>query len=65
MRVKSPKKWEQFLAWAEYWYNTTYHHSTDTTPFQALYGRLPPVLVNYLVESSPVNEVDRSLINRD
>ena len=62
---QSPKKWEQFLAWTEYWYNTTYHHSTGTTPFQALYGRPPLVLVNYLVESSPVNEVDRSLIDRD
>ena len=44
-----PKQWEKFLAWAEFWYNTTYHQSIGTTPFQALYGWPPPLLINYLV----------------
>lgn len=60
-----PKVWESFLPWAEYWYNTSFHASTGTTPFQALYGRAPPCLVNYLVGTSPVSKVDHNLKNRN
>jgi hypothetical protein len=60
-----PKVWESFLPWAKYWYNTSFHESTGTTPFQALYGRAPPRLVNYLVGTSPVSKVDHNLKNRD
>lgn len=49
-----PKHWESYLAWAEYCYNTTYHQSTRTTPFQALYGRAPQLLLNYEVGASPL-----------
>lgn len=34
-----PKHWNARLPWAEFWYNTTYHSSTGTTPYQALYGK--------------------------
>jgi hypothetical protein len=60
-----PKSWESFLSWKEYWYNTSFHISIGTTPFQALYGRAPPGLINYLVGTSPVSEVDHTLQNRD
>jgi len=60
-----PRCWESFLAWAEYWYNTSFHKSIETTPFQALYGRAPPRLINYLDGASPVSEVDRTLQARD
>lgn len=36
-----PKQRSSLLPWAEYWYNTTYHASTGTTPFKAVYGRDP------------------------
>lgn len=62
---QQPKKWEQFLAWAKFWYNTTFHHSIGTTPFQAFYGRPPPFLINYFIGSSPASEVDKNLRNRD
>ncbi|KAE8692295.1 hypothetical protein F3Y22_tig00110847pilonHSYRG00263 [Hibiscus syriacus] len=48
-----PSKWEKYLAWAEYWYNTAYQTSAGMTPFQALYGREPPTIVHYLEGSSP------------
>ena len=35
------------------------------TPFQALYGRLPPTIPHYQVGMSPVNEVDQQLATRD
>ena len=60
-----PRKWSTYLAWAEYWYNTTYHASTKMTPYQALYGRLPPLIPAYLEGLSLVHEVDQMLLHRD
>lgn len=60
-----PRKWGGYLPWAEYWYNTTYHISTGMTPFQALYGRLPPSIPTYKDGLSLVHEVDQQLITRD
>lgn len=42
---ENPNNWLKWLAMAEYWYNTNYHISLKMTPFQALYGYLPPTLV--------------------
>ncbi|KAE8676551.1 hypothetical protein F3Y22_tig00111584pilonHSYRG00153 [Hibiscus syriacus] len=42
-----PRKWSNYLVWAEYWYNTIYHAPTKITPYQDLYGRLPPLLPAY------------------
>ena len=58
---KNPKKWEDYLAWAEYWYNTSYHASTKRSPFEYLYCRKAPVLVSYPVGTSPNDEVDHEL----
>ena len=60
-----PRKWSFFLPWAEFWYNTTYHASTGMTPFQALYGRLPPTIPHYLMGTTPVHAVDQNLTSRD
>lgn len=62
---QNPKKWEDYLAWAEYWYNTSYHASTKRSPFEYLYGRKGPVLVSYPVGTSPNDEVDHELQERD
>lgn len=32
------------VAMVEWWYNTTYHHSLKTSPFNAQYGYSPPQL---------------------
>ncbi|KAA0035492.1 peroxidase 64 [Cucumis melo var. makuwa] len=42
-----PKEWTKWLHWAKYWYKTTYQRSLGATPFQAIYGRLPPLLIYY------------------
>ena len=35
------------------------------TPFQALYGRLPPSIPHYTEGLSHVSEVDQSILTRD
>lgn len=42
-----PRRWIDFLPWAEYLYNTAYHHSLGTTPFKIVYGRDPPPLLRH------------------
>ncbi|CAM8975817.1 unnamed protein product [Rhodiola kirilowii] len=62
---EKPKEWVQWLPWAEFWYNTSFHSATQTTPFQVLYGREPPRLIPYEPHSSSVQQVDQLLIDRD
>jgi hypothetical protein len=60
-----PKQWPRWLAWAEYWYNTNYHASLKSTPFEALYGRVPPVLIRGDVSLSAVEEVNKLTAERN
>ena len=38
---EKPGQWPKWLAWAEFWFNTSYNSSIQMTPFHALYGRDP------------------------
>lgn len=60
----TPRNWLQYLHLAEYWYNTTYHSAIQMTPFQALYGRLPPNLTIYSPGSTPIATLDETLSQR-
>lgn len=62
---QNSRRWEEFLPWAEYWYNMTYHASTKYSPFEIIYERRPPQLKSYPSEGSPNAEVDRELFERD
>ena len=42
-----PKEWTRWLHCAKYLYNTTFQKSLGVTPFQAVYGRMPPPLIYY------------------
>ena len=44
MAFFQPRKWLDWLALVEWWYNTSYHTSLKITPFQALYNRPPNML---------------------
>jgi hypothetical protein len=42
-----PRAWVDWLAWAEYCYNTSYHSALHTTPFEVVYGRPPPAMLPF------------------
>jgi hypothetical protein len=42
MAFQEPRKWSEWLATAEWWYNSSYHTAIKTSPFQALYEYSPP-----------------------
>jgi hypothetical protein len=42
MAFAEPQNWASWLPAAELWYNTSYHTSIKTTPFEALYEYAPP-----------------------
>jgi hypothetical protein len=44
MVFQNPKKWHSYLSTAEWWYNTSFHTSLKTTPFQELYEFQPPMI---------------------
>ena len=60
-----PKNWVQYLHWAEWSYNTSWHSSIKRTPFEAVYGRSPPSLQDYILGSSNVASVDAFLTDWD
>ncbi|GAU25735.1 hypothetical protein TSUD_216660 [Trifolium subterraneum] len=60
-----PTQWSKWLSLAEWWYNTNYHSSTHTTPFEVVYGQPPPIHLPYLPGSSDSLSVDRSLLARE
>ncbi|KAL0561243.1 hypothetical protein IC582_001665 [Cucumis melo] len=62
---EQPTKWHKCIPWAELWYNTTFHSSARTTPFQIVYGRPPPPLVRYGDKKSNNNTVEQLLLERD
>ncbi|GJU65015.1 transposon ty3-G gag-pol polyprotein [Tanacetum coccineum] len=65
MTGEQPKKWFEWPSLAELWYNTNFHTSINTTPFEVVYGQAPPIHVPYLGGLSKVDAVDRTLLARD
>ncbi|GKC84187.1 putative mitochondrial protein [Tanacetum coccineum] len=48
MTGEYPKEWLKWLSLAELWYNSNFHTSIQTTPFEFVYGIPPPIHVPYL-----------------
>jgi hypothetical protein len=42
-----PRSWLQWLPWAKFCYNSSYHMALKTTPFKVVYDRDPPTLLKY------------------
>ncbi|KAK1582949.1 hypothetical protein Q3G72_019736 [Acer saccharum] len=45
---EQPKKWLDWIPWAEFSYNTTIHSATKLSPFEAVYGAPPLTLLTYV-----------------
>lgn len=60
-----PKSWSQWVAWAEYSYNTSFHSAAGTTPFQVVYGRPPPCLRGFLPGEIRSADLAEDLLERD
>lgn len=60
----NPRQWSKFLPWAEWHYNTSWHLAIRMSPFEAVFGRAPPSLVDYLGGTSTVAAVDELLTDR-
>ncbi|GJT58337.1 reverse transcriptase [Tanacetum coccineum] len=64
MTGERPKELVHWLPLAEYWYNTNYHTSINTIPFEVLYGQPPLPHIAYVLGDSNVDVVDRSMSAR-
>ena len=60
-----PHKWAKWLPLAEWWYNTNYHSATKMTPYEVLYGVLPPIHIPYFPRDSTVESVDAYLTTKE
>lgn len=65
MICEKPREWSKWLSLAKYWYNSNYHTSAKTTPYQIVYGQLAPLHTPYITGDSLVEDVDRSLQTRE
>jgi hypothetical protein len=61
MAFQQPKKWSQWLTTAEWWYNSSYHTSIKTSPFEALYEYSPPLLQEILIPDNTSAEAQVTL----
>jgi len=61
----NPKEWSKLLPWAEFWYNSSFHHSTGMTPFKVVYGREPPQIIKYTFSNQDPPQVQDQLLQRD
>jgi hypothetical protein len=60
-----PKTWSNWLAWAEYWFNTSFNASTERTPYEVVYGRAPPTITRWVQGETRVEAVQKELVDRD
>ena len=62
---EQPNHWNKWLSWAEFCYNTSFQLAAGMTIFQAIYGRTPPTLRQFLLGEIRVPAVEEDLRARD
>lgn len=62
---EKPRRWSEWIPWAEYWYNMTFHGAIKTTHFCIVYKREPPPLMAYEDKRTTNDTLDQQLMERD
>jgi hypothetical protein len=60
-----PRAWVDWLSWAEYCYNTSFHTALRATPFEVVYGRPPPPILPYTPGTARTEAADALLRGHD
>ena len=60
-----PHAWVDWLFWAEYCYNTSYHSALRATPFEVVYGRPPPPILPFQPKMARAEAAAELLCGRD
>lgn len=60
-----PRVWSQYLHWAKFWYNTSFHTATKHTPFQIVYGCEPPQILSFKKGLTANSSVEKLLLDRE
>lgn len=60
-----PSEWQKWIPWAMFWHNTTWKSATGFTPYEIVYGRPPPMLLQYIPKTARVQVVEDLLYDRD
>ncbi|KAL6578234.1 hypothetical protein OROMI_010562 [Orobanche minor] len=63
--VDQPRTWSTWIPWAEFWYNSTFHSSTGKSPFEVVYGRKPPTILQFVPGEVRVQSVLMELQDRN
>lgn len=65
MAFSEPTKWCNWLAAAEWWYNSSYHTAIKMSPFEALYEYPPPSLTSIAVPCNVSENTQVTLAAKD
>lgn len=60
-----PRAWVDWLSKVEYCYNTSFHTTLRTTPFEVVYGHPPPPLLPHRAKTAATEVVDSLLCGHD
>jgi hypothetical protein len=60
-----PRKWVQWLPWAEFCYNSAYQSSLRTSSFRVVYGHDPPAILSYTPGAARLPAIDQQLMARN
>ena len=62
--MSRPRSWSKWVALAQWWYNTNYHTTHKRTPFEALFGYVPPIIPAVVHYSPSETSADQYLKDR-
>ncbi|KZV42473.1 peroxidase 64 [Dorcoceras hygrometricum] len=62
---EQPRTWAMWIQWAKFWYNTAFHTATGMTPFEIVYRRKAPKVVQFWPQETSVAAVAEDLADRD